>query len=72
MTREAAAHEGVRWRTSSYTSGGQDAECVEIGVPPVGGHLLIRDTKHRHGGRLTFPARSFVSFIESQKSPNQR
>ncbi|WP_376775438.1 DUF397 domain-containing protein [Saccharothrix ecbatanensis] len=32
----------------------------------------MRDTKDRGRGHLTFPARSFASFIESRKNPNQR
>ncbi|MEV8440408.1 DUF397 domain-containing protein [Actinosynnema sp. NPDC051121] len=62
MSSEATAGVGVRWRTSSYTNGGQDAECVEIGVPSTGDRRLVRDTKNR-GPELNFSAGAFSAFV---------
>jgi hypothetical protein len=67
MSDEATARTGVRWRTSSYTSGGQDAECVEIGVPPTRDERFIRDTKNR-GPALTFSAGAFRVFVDGLRS----
>ena len=67
MSSEATAHTGVRWRTSSYTNGGQDAECVEIGVPSTRDQRLIRDTKNR-GPELTFSAGAFRAFVDGLRS----
>jgi hypothetical protein len=51
------------WRTSSYTSAG--GNCVEVG--DAGRAILIRDSKNRAGGTLTFPAAAWQSFANSLK-----
>ncbi|MFD0202787.1 MULTISPECIES: DUF397 domain-containing protein [Saccharothrix] len=68
MSTDATAREGVRWRTSSYTNGGADAECVEIGVPVAGDddRRLVGDTKNR-GPALIFPPGAFRAFVEGLK-----
>ena len=40
----------VGWRTSSYT--GANGNCVEVAALPT--EVLVRDTKDRAGGTLTF------------------
>ncbi|MEU5693894.1 DUF397 domain-containing protein [Actinosynnema sp. NPDC020468] len=67
MSTQATARPGVRWRTSSYTNGGQDAECVEAGIPSAGDYRLVRDTKNREGDELKLTTRAFVRFVESLK-----
>ena len=46
-------------RTSSYSSNGEN--CVE--VAPVVGGAAVRDTKHRDGGALSFPAAAWKVFL---------
>jgi len=66
MPGDATPREGVRWRTSSYTNGGQDAECVEIGVPIAVDRRLVGDTKNP-GPVLTFPVSAFQKFVAGLK-----
>lgn len=51
------------WRTSSYS--GSIGECVEVGATPTA--VVVRDTKHRDGVQLTFPAPVWHSFAASLK-----
>jgi hypothetical protein len=51
------------WRTSSYTSAG--GNCVEVG--DANHAILVRDSKDRTGGTLTFPASTWQSFTNSLK-----
>ncbi|WP_033427472.1 DUF397 domain-containing protein [Saccharothrix syringae] len=74
MSRDDAALEGVRWRTSSHGDGGRDAEGLEIGAPADPGsddRRFARDAKDRAGGHLTFPARSFAAFVKSQRGSDR-
>jgi hypothetical protein len=68
MSTDATAREGVRWRTSSYTNGGADAECVEIGVPDDerDERRLVGDTKNR-GPALAFTTGAFQAFVDGLK-----
>lgn len=66
MSRDATTREGIQWRTSSFTNGGQDAECVEIGVPLAGDRRFVGDTKNR-GPMLTFSASAFRTFVAELK-----
>lgn len=43
----------ARWTKSSY-SAGNTANCIECHAEA--GHVLIRDTQHRHLGHLEVPA----------------
>ena len=52
---------GVRWRTSSYTNGGSDPQCVELACLNDGG--AIRDSKNPSGPALIFPMAAFQAFI---------
>jgi hypothetical protein len=51
------------WRTSSYT--GSQGNCVEVGDADRA--ILVRDTKDRNGGTLTFTAAAWQSFANSLK-----
>ncbi|MFE2757938.1 DUF397 domain-containing protein [Actinosynnema sp. NPDC059335] len=53
---------GYRWRTSSYTNGGNDPQCVECGFEPTGTRVAVGDTKDR-GPVLVFSARAFSAFV---------
>ncbi|MCA1707709.1 MAG: DUF397 domain-containing protein [Actinobacteria bacterium] len=48
----AAEPDGFVWQTSSYS--GTNGNCVE--VAPTPNHVLIRDSKDRHGPALAVPA----------------
>ncbi|MEU6959563.1 DUF397 domain-containing protein [Streptomyces chrestomyceticus] len=51
------------WRTSSYT---KSDSCVEVAdnQPNV---ILVRDSKNREGGMLTFRPASWLAFLELSK-----
>ncbi|WP_051061877.1 DUF397 domain-containing protein [Nocardiopsis chromatogenes] len=51
------------WHKSSY-SGGQGGECVEVAE---GLRTAVRDTQHRHLGRLEFPVSEWEGFLRSLK-----
>jgi hypothetical protein len=51
------------WRVATYTGG--SGNCVEVG--DTGHAVLVRDTKDRTGGTLTFPASTWQSFANSLK-----
>jgi Domain of unknown function (DUF397) len=55
--------EVASWRVATYTGGSGD--CVEVG--DTGHTILIRDSKDRAGGTLTFPATSWQAFANSLK-----
>lgn len=55
-----------RWQKSSYSGGGDGNTCVEIAHLDT--HISVRDSKDPALGTLTFPAGSFVSFIEALKN----
>jgi hypothetical protein len=52
--------EPPNWRTSSYSSGGN--QCVEVADRPDGARL-VRDTKNRAGATLHFTAPEWQAFI---------
>jgi hypothetical protein len=62
MVDRATPRSGYRWRTSSYTSGGNDPQCVECGFPTSGEYVAVQDTKNR-GPALVFPAATFRAFV---------
>ena len=51
------------WRVATYTGG--NGNCVEVGNTDRA--ILVRDTKDRTGGTLTFPAATWQSFTNSLK-----
>jgi hypothetical protein len=52
------------WRTSSYTSGGNN--CVEIAT--VGDNALLRDSKHPEAGYLTFPSSELAALVAAARA----
>lgn len=61
--------EQVRWRKSSYSEGGQQGQCVEVGAfpgrPDAG--VFIRDTKDLAGGTLAVNASAWAGFVAMVK-----
>lgn len=49
------------FKTSTRSDG--TGTCVEVAVVP--GFAAVRDTKHRAGGHVAVPARSFAAFLRS-------
>jgi len=56
----------VRWRKSSY-SGGQGGNCIEVGTHAPSGHVLVRDTKDRHGPMLRIESEAWREFTDRVK-----
>ncbi|MFE9188569.1 DUF397 domain-containing protein [Micromonospora sp. NPDC007208] len=52
---------GARWRKSTK-SGGNGGDCVEV-ADNLRGVVLVRDTKDRDGGTLTFSPQSWRDFV---------
>ena len=52
---------GARWRKSTK-SGGNGGDCVEV-ADNLPGVVLVRDTKDRDGGTLTFSPESWRGFV---------
>ncbi|MBB4969198.1 DUF397 domain-containing protein [Saccharothrix violaceirubra] len=53
---------GAEWRKSSRSTGGTNANCVE--VAPVGPVVAVRDSKNPQGTPLAFPAVQWAFFLE--------
>ncbi|MGH3864320.1 DUF397 domain-containing protein [Actinokineospora sp.] len=59
----AVAH----WRKSSFTSGGNDAQCVELAWIGLGG--AVRDSKENGGGyALVIGSSAFRTFLGAAKT----
>ncbi|MGS2617241.1 DUF397 domain-containing protein [Micromonospora sp. LZ34] len=52
---------GARWRTSTRSSSNGGA-CVEV-ADNLPGVVLVRDTKDREGGTLTFSLAAWRTFV---------
>jgi hypothetical protein len=52
------------WRTSSYTGNG-GGNCIE--VTGAASAVMVRDTKDRDGGTLSFTAQAWQAFTGSLK-----
>ena len=48
------------WRTSSYSTGGN--QCVEVAVMPDG-QVAVRDTRDRESGIQLFSAAAWITFV---------
>ncbi|GAA4232758.1 DUF397 domain-containing protein [Actinomadura meridiana] len=55
----------VLWRTSSYSGGVQDKQCVELGRLPSG--VGVRDSKAPGTGHLTLTHAQFTELVEQIK-----
>jgi hypothetical protein len=56
---------GVNWRKSTKSSG-NGGDCVEVADNLA--LVLMRDTKNRDGGTLSFAPEAWRSFVELAKS----
>ncbi|MFI6761943.1 DUF397 domain-containing protein [Micromonospora sp. NPDC050417] len=52
---------GARWRKSTRSSG-NGGDCVEV-ADNLPGRVLVRDTKDRDGGTLTFAPEAWRAFV---------
>jgi hypothetical protein len=59
--------EVLNWRTSSYT---RSDSCVEVADTDPS-RVMVRDTKHREFGHLSFDPVSWSRFIEAAKQVSQ-
>ncbi|WP_330312263.1 DUF397 domain-containing protein [Streptomyces sp. NBC_00523] len=53
--------DGLTWFKSSYSSSGNEADCVEVAAAP--GAVLVRDSKDADGPRLAHPSRAWAAFV---------
>lgn len=61
MNNKRRAPARAAWRTSTYSTGGQN--CVEVGPSPS--TIGVRDTKNRDAGSLAVPRAAWAAFIAS-------
>ncbi|WP_445401297.1 DUF397 domain-containing protein [Streptomyces sp. LE64] len=54
--------EGVVWRKSSYSGGGQ-SQCVEIADARAHAGIAVRDSKNQGGPVLLLAPEAFASFL---------
>ncbi|MGW0213358.1 DUF397 domain-containing protein [Micromonospora chokoriensis] len=59
---------GARWRKSTRSSSNGGA-CVEV-ADNLPGVVLVRDTKDRDGGTLTFGPAAWAGFVRLAKKMN--
>ncbi|MGW7386458.1 DUF397 domain-containing protein [Streptomyces sp. NPDC054794] len=50
------------WFKSSYSSN-DGPDCVEVAIAPAAPTIHVRDSKDRHGARLTFTDASWTEFV---------
>ncbi|MDX3454238.1 DUF397 domain-containing protein [Streptomyces sp. ME02-8801-2C] len=55
--------QSLNWRKSSFSGGAEGNTCVEIA--DLRTRIAIRDSKEPARGTLSFPTRSFTTFISS-------
>jgi hypothetical protein len=53
----------VTWRKSSYSSGEEGSDCVEVAVAPSG--VGVRDSKAATAGELVFASSAWRAFLAS-------
>ncbi|MEU8085919.1 DUF397 domain-containing protein [Micromonospora sp. NPDC049101] len=56
----------ARWRTATRSSN-NGGDCVEV-ADNLPGRVLVRDSKDRDGGTLTFAPAAWSSFVELVRS----
>ncbi|MFF8385923.1 DUF397 domain-containing protein [Streptomyces kanasensis] len=63
MIRKTSAEGGssLEWFKSSYSSSGNDADCVEVAMSPAVVH--VRDSKNVDGSRLAVGPAAFATFV---------
>lgn len=52
---------GLVWFKSSYSSDGNEGDCVEVAVVP--GVMHVRDSKNLAGPQLTFGEAAWAGFV---------
>ncbi|MCF3131041.1 DUF397 domain-containing protein [Streptomyces olivochromogenes] len=52
----------LEWFKSSYSSN-DGPDCVEVAIAPTTPTIHVRDSKDRHGARLTFTGVSWTEFV---------
>jgi len=52
--------EGWKWRKSSFSNGGGNSSCVEVGW--AAGTTAVRDSKNPGGGMLAVPESAWHAF----------
>jgi hypothetical protein len=55
---------GARWRKSTRS---ETASCVEV-ADNLPDRVLVRDTKNREGGQLTFTTNAWSAFIRAVRA----
>jgi hypothetical protein len=58
--------EAGSWHKSTYSGGGGSTECLEAGLADPS-RVLVRDTKNRDGGTLTFAPGAWAAFTATLK-----
>ncbi|MET8250061.1 DUF397 domain-containing protein [Micromonospora sp. NPDC005197] len=56
----------ARWRTATRSSN-NGGDCVEV-ADNLPGRVLVRDSKDRDGGTLTFAPTAWTSFIDAVRA----
>lgn len=51
----------LAWFKSSYSSNGNEGDCVEVAVTPDS--VLVRDSKNAQAARLTFGEAAWAGFV---------
>ncbi|WP_327273503.1 DUF397 domain-containing protein [Streptomyces sp. NBC_01224] len=51
----------LAWFKSSYSSDGNEGDCVEVAAAP--GAVLVRDSKNAQGARLAFASDAWAGFV---------
>ena len=58
---------GARWRTATRSSN-NGGDCVEV-ADNLPGRILVRDSKDRTGGTLTFAPTAWHTFVRHTRRP---
>ncbi len=58
---------GARWRTATRSSN-NGGDCVEV-ADNLPGRVLVRDSKNRDAGTLTFTPDAWRAFVATTPSP---
>ncbi|MFH8731855.1 MULTISPECIES: DUF397 domain-containing protein [unclassified Streptomyces] len=63
MIRKASAQGApeLAWFKSSYSSDGNEADCVEVATSP--GTVHVRDSKNAHAARFAVTADAWAEFV---------
>ncbi|WFE50193.1 DUF397 domain-containing protein [Micromonospora sp. WMMD1155] len=59
----------ARWRTATRSSN-NGGDCVEV-ADNLPGRVLVRDSKDREGGTLTFAPTAWSAFVEGVRRPDR-